>query len=270
MLYFISTPIGNLNDISLRAIDVIRSSDYLYAEDTRNIKKLLNFINLKVKSKSFHEHNEYKVSLEIIQNLKNGNIVSIVSDAGTPVVSDPGYKLIQICLKENIKYTLIPGPSSVLSSLVMSGLSPDRFSFYGFIPRKAGDQNRFFETLSNDLKTSIVFESPKRIKKTLINLQKFVGKNRKISLCKEMTKIHEDVFRGKISEIIKDIENNQINLKGELVLVIEGADNKIDLNISSQIKKEFLSKLSASDSAKLISMLTGKNKRDIYKKLIEK
>ena len=270
MLYFISTPIGNLKDISLRAIDVIRSSDYLYAEDTRNIKKLLNFINLKVKSKSFHEHNEHKVSLEIIQNLKNGNIVSIVSDAGTPVVSDPGYKLIQMCLKENIKYTLIPGPSSVLSSLVMSGLSPDRFSFYGFIPRKAGDQNRFFETLSNDVKTSIVFESPKRIKKTLNNLQKFVGKNRKISLCKEMTKIHEDVFRGKISEIIKDIENDQINLKGELVLVIEGADNKIDLNISTQIKKEFLSKLSASDSAKLISMLTGKNKRDIYKKLIEK
>ena len=270
MLYFISTPIGNLNDISLRAIDVIRSSDYLYAEDTRNIKKLLKFINLKVKSKSFHEHNEHKVSLKIIENLKNGNDVSIVSDAGTPVVSDPGYKLIQICLKENIKYTLIPGPSSVLSSLVMSGLSPDRFSFYGFIPRKAGDQNRFFETLSNDVKTSIVFESPKRIKKTLINLQKFVGKNRKISLCKEMTKIHEDVFRGKISEIIKDIENDQINLKGELVLVIEGADNKIDLNISKQIKKEFLSKLSASDSARLISILTGKNKRDIYKKLIEK
>ena len=270
MLYFISTPIGNLNDISLRAIDVIRSSDYLYAEDTRNIKKLLNFINLKVKSKSFHEHNEHKVSLEIIQNLKNGNIVSIVSDAGTPVVSDPGYKLIQICLKENIKYTLIPGPSSVLSSLVMSGLSPDKFSFYGFIPRKAGDQNRFLETLSNDVKTSIVFESPKRIKKTLNNLQKFVGKNRKISLCKEMTKIHEDVFRGKISEIIKDIENDQINLKGELVLVIEGANNKVDLNINMQIKKEFLSKLSASDSAKLISMLIGKNKRDIYKKLIEK
>ena len=270
MLYFISTPIGNLNDISLRAIDDIRSSDYLYAEDTRNIKKLLNFINLKVKSKSFHEHNEHKVSLEIIQNLKNGNIVSIVSDAGTPVVSDPGYKLIQICLKENIKYTLIPGPSSVLSSIVMSGLSPDKFSFYGFIPRKAGDQNRFLETLSNDVKTSIVFESPKRIKKTLNNLQKFVGKNRKISLCKEMTKIHEDVFRGKISEIIKDIENDQINLKGELVLVIEGANNKVDLNINMQIKKEFLSKLSASDSAKLISMLTGKNKRDIYKKLIEK
>ena len=173
------------------------------------------------------------------------------------------YKLIQICLKENIKYTLIPGPSSVISSLVMSGLSPDRFSFYGFIPRKAGDQDRFFETLSDDVKTSIVFESPKRIKKTLINLQKFVGKNRKISLCKEMTKIYEDVFRGKISEIIKDIENDQINLKGELVLVIEGADNKIDLNISTQIKKEFLSKLSASDSAKLISMLTGKNKSSL-------
>ena len=251
MLYFISTPIGNLNDISLRAIDVIRSSDYLYAEDTRNIKKLLNFINLKVKSRSLHEHNEQKASLEIIENIKNGKTISIVSDAGTPVVSDPGYKLIQICLKENIKYTLIPGPSSVLSSLVMSGLSPDKFSLYGFVPRKAGDQTRFFEILANDVKTSIVFESPKRIKKTLVNLQKFVGINRKISLCKEMTKIHEDVYRGNISEIIKDIENEKINLKGELVLVIEGANNnKIDLNITMQIKNEFLSKLSASDSAK--------------------
>ena len=129
MLYFISTPIGNLNDISLRAIDVIRSSDYLYAEDTRNLKKLLKFINLKVKSRSLHEHNEQKASQEIIENIKNGKTISIVSDAGTPVVSDPGYKLIQICLEENIKYTLIPGPSSVLSSLVMSGLSPDKFSF---------------------------------------------------------------------------------------------------------------------------------------------
>ena len=150
----------------------------------------------------------------------------------------------------------------------MSGLSPDRFSFYGFIPRKAGDQNRFFETLSNDVKTSIVFESPKRIKKTLVNLQKFVGINRKISLCKEMTKIHEDVYRGNISEIIKDIENEKINLKGELVLVIEGANNnKIDLNITMQIKNEFLSKLSASDSAKLISMLTGKIKEIFIKSL---
>ena len=271
MLYFISTPIGNLNDISLRAIDVIRTSDYLYAEDTRNIKKLLKFINLEVKSKSFHEHNEHKASLEIIENLKDGKNVSIVSDAGTPVVSDPGYKLIQICLKENIKYTLIPGPSSVLSSIVMAGLSPDKFSFYGFVPRKAGDQTRFFEILANDVKTSIVFESPKRIKKTLLRLQKFVGINRNISLCKEMTKIHENVFRGKISKIIKDIENERINLKGELVLVIDGANNKkIDLNINMQIKKEFLSKLSASDSAKLISILTGKNKRDIYKKLIER
>ena len=176
-----------------------------------------------------------------------------------------------MCIKENIKYTLVPGPSSVLSSLVMSGLSPDKFSFYGFIPRKAGDQIRLFETLSNDVKTSILFESPKRIRKSLINLQKFVGINRSISLCKEMTKIHENVFRGKISEIIKDIENDQVNLRGELVVVLEGANNKRkDLNINAQIKKEFLSKLSASDSAKLISMLTGKNKRDIYKKLIEK
>ena len=216
MLNFVSTPIGNLNDISLRAVDVIRSSDYLYAEDTRNIKKLLNFININAKSKSFHEHNEHKVSIEIIEKLKNGKIVTVVSDAGTPAISDPGYKLIQMCIKDNIRYTLIPGSSSVISALVMSGLPTDRFSFYGFVPRKANDQDKFFEILSNDDKTSIFFESPKRIEKTLLKMKKFVGEDRNVSLCKEMTKIHENVFRGRVFEIlerIKKVIENQLGIE---------------------------------------------------------
>ena len=271
MLNFVSTPIGNLNDISLRAVDVIRSSDYLYAEDTRNIKKLLNFININAKSKSFHEHNEHKVSIEIIEKLKNGKIVTVVSDAGTPAISDPGYKLIQMCIKDNIRYTLIPGSSSVISALVMSGLPTDRFSFYGFVPRKANDQDRFFEVLSNDDKTLIFFESPKRIEKTLLKMKKFVGKDRNVSLCKEMTKIHENVFRGRVFEILERIKNKKINLKGELVVVLEGQNKpKPFSKINEKIKNEFLSKLSASDSAKLISTLTGENKRDIYKKLIDR
>ena len=201
MLNFISTPIGNLNDISLRAIDVIRNSDYLYSEDTRKVQKLLKFIKIKVRSQSFYEHNELKVNRKIIKRLKQNKTISIVSDAGTPVISDPGYKLIQECVKHNIKYTLIPGPSSVISALIMSGLPTDKFSFYGFVPRKKSEQENFFESVVNDEKTIVFFESSKRIEKTISNLIEFTGKNRLISICKEMTKIHEETFRGKISEI---------------------------------------------------------------------
>ena len=270
MLNFVSTPIGNLNDISLRAIDVIKSSDYLYAEDTRNVKKLLDFINVKISCKSFHEHNEQKVMLNILKQAKNSKVISIVSDAGTPSISDPGYKLITKCIKENIKYTLIPGPSSVISAMVMSGLPSNRFAFYGFVPRKIQDKKKFFEDLDEETKTSIIFESSKRIYDTLKNLADYLNSDRKVSICKEMTKIHENVIRGKASEIFKFVEENQINLKGEIVIVIEGTSKKITApKINSKIKKEFLTKLSASESAKLISAVTGENKRDVYKKLIQ-
>ena len=271
MLNFISTPIGNLNDISLRAIDVISSSDYLYAEDTRIVRKLLNFVDIKIKTRSFHEHNEDKVSLDIIEKLKNKKTISIVSDAGTPTISDPGYKLIRMCIKKNIKYTLIPGASSVISALVMSGLPTDKFSFYGFCPKKPGDQKIFFENINNDDKTSIFFESSKRIEKTLTNFSKLFNVSKSISLCKEMTKIHENTFRGKIEHILQSIKSDEINLKGEIVVVLEGSKNKkINSRINSNVKKEFLSKLSVTDSAKLIASITGENKRDIYKRLIEK
>ena len=270
MLNFVSTPIGNLNDISLRAIDVIKSSDYLYAEDTRNVKKLLDFINVKISCKSFHEHNEQKVMLNILKQAKNSKVISIVSDAGTPSISDPGYKLITKCIEENIKYTLIPGPSSVISAMVMSGLPSNRFAFYGFVPRKIQDKKKFFEDLDEETKTSIIFESSKRIYDTLKNLADYSNSDRKVSICKEMTKIHENVIRGKASEIFKFVEENQINLKGEIVIVIEGTSKKITApKINSKIKKEFLTKLSASESAKLISAVTGENKRDVYKKLIQ-
>ena len=157
MLYFISTPIGNLNDISLRAIDVIRTSEYLYAEDTRHLKKLLDFIDIKSNCKSFHEHNEDNVSKQIIEKLKDNKTICIASDAGTPAISDPGYRLIKLCIKNNLEYTLVPGPSAVISGLIMSGLPTDKFSFYGFIPRKLGDQKNFIENLNHEEKTAIFF-----------------------------------------------------------------------------------------------------------------
>ncbi|OUW89017.1 MAG: 16S rRNA (cytidine(1402)-2'-O)-methyltransferase [Gammaproteobacteria bacterium TMED226] len=270
MLYFISTPIGNLNDISLRAIDVIRSSDYLYAEDTRTTKKLLDFIDCNKKCKSFHEHNEDRTSIEIIKYIKDNKTVSIVSDAGTPAVSDPGYKLIRECSKESINYTLIPGPSSVLSALVMSGLPTDKFSFYGFMPRKKSEQQLCFENLKNENKTAIFFESSNRVKKTISHMLRFLDPTRNISICKEMTKLHEQILRGNLVDILEDIKNEKILLKGEIVIVIEGSKKYMkSIALDIKTKKEFLKKMSASDAAKLISLVTGENKRDIYKYLIE-
>ena len=270
MLYFISTPIGNLNDISLRAIDVIRSCDYLYAEDTRTTKKLLDFINCDKRCSSFHEHNEDKISSEIINKIKGKKNIAIVSDAGTPVISDPGYSLIRDCIDQSIEYTLIPGPSSVINAIVMSGLSTDKFSFFGFMPKKKNDQEILFGTLKNDTKTSIFFESPKRLQKTISNLIEYVGKKRKISICKEMTKLHEKIIRGTMQEVLDKISNNEMVLKGEIVLVIQGSEKKqIDYSLDIKINKEFLKKLSVSDAAKLISLITGHNKRDIYKHLID-
>ena len=270
MLNFIATPIGNLNDISQRAIDAIRNCDYLYAEDTRVTKNLLNLYQIKKACKSFHEHNEKKLTISIVKHLLNNKNISIVSDAGTPGISDPGYNLIRECVDRNIKYTLIPGPSSVINGLIMSGLPTDKFCFYGFFPRKQNKIKESIELLKREDKTSIFFESTKRILKTLKYLEKSLQPERKISICMEMTKIHERVIRSNISNIISVIHKHKISMKGEAVLVIDGISaDKYKFKISPRVKDEFLEKLSAADAAKLISLITDENKRDIYKSLIE-
>ena len=270
MLNFISTPIGNLNDISQRAIDAIRTCDYLYAEDTRVTQTLLKSIDIKKECKSFHEHNEIKVTNTIIKQLTNDLSVSIVSDAGTPAISDPGYKLIQKCIENDIKYTLLPGPSSVINALVMSGLPTDKFSFYGFFPRKESLQILFLEELKNEKKTSIFFESSKRIAKTIQIASKYLHSERNISICMEMTKIHERVVRGNLINILSIFDKEKVSMKGESVIVLGGENNiKSNVKLTKKIKNEYLKKLSASDAAKLISLITDENKRDIYKSLIE-
>lgn len=266
MLSLISTPIGNLDDISLRAIDVIRSSDYIYAEDTRSFKKLLESIKFKKSCRSFHEHNEDRVLKEIISHVTNKKSVVLACEAGTPCISDPGFKLIRKFVDLKLEYTLIPGPSSVTNALVLSGLPTDQFSFYGFVPRKQNAQNKSFEKVATEIKTSIFFESIKRLRATIENLTNYLEKNRKISVCREMTKLHEQVVTDTCFNVLKEIDNGNLTLKGEVVLVIEGAKKiKHNLSIDKKIKDEFLSKMSVSDAAKLISLLTKQNKRDIYK-----
>ena len=167
MLYFIATPIGNLNDISLRSIDLLKNTNYIFAEDTRNTKKLLDFLDIKKKVQSFHEHNEKDITPKILSILKDKSDVVIVSDAGTPAISDPGYYLLTQCIKNEITFTALPGPSSVINALLLSGMPPSSFLFLGFIPKKGKPKHNFLESIAKTQHTTILFETARRIENTI-------------------------------------------------------------------------------------------------------
>jgi 16S rRNA (cytidine1402-2'-O)-methyltransferase len=272
MLNLISTPIGNLNDISLRAIKALKSADYIFAEDTRNAKKLLNFIDCRSKCLSLHEHNENKITNLIIKKLiKNPNLdIAIISDAGTPAISDPGYHLIQECINHKINFSHIPGPSSVINAVVLSGLPTSSFTFLGFVPKKKNQKVEFIKSLKKYSETIILFESGKRLPKTIQYLFEEYSQNNKISLCREMTKLHETIERGTIASTIEKIHNDELVLKGEFVIVIEGSTSEYkNTKLDKKILKAFLDNMPPKVAAKLISMITNENKRDVYKQLLE-
>ncbi len=217
--YFVATPIGNLGDFSARGLDVIRSVDLLLAEDTRKTKVLLDNYRLEVPVRSYHDHNKEKVTPSILERLKGGAAIALVSDAGMPGISDPGYYLVRKLIEEGIEYTVIPGPSAVTAALILSGFPPDRFSFYGYLPRKKGARERVISEAGESRGTSILFESPYRIIKTLQAVDSLLGE-REVAVAREMTKIHEEVLRGSAAEIIRRIGDRK--LKGEITLVIKG------------------------------------------------
>ena len=271
MLNFICSPIGNLNDISMRSISLLESADFIYAEDTRNTNNLLSNFNINKKSKSFHEHNEIKITPEIINQLNDGNKIAIITDAGAPCISDPGYYLSQECIKHNIQFTVLPGPSSVINALILSGLPSDAFSFKGFFPRKKTDQIEMSKSLNDVSETIIFFESAKRLEKTISVFAEYLEFDRRIILCREMTKKYEEVIRDSVGNMNNKFKNNEITTKGEFVIVLEGSKKiNLDLNLSQKIKDLYLEHLPAKDAAKLLAALTSKNKRDLYKWLIDK
>jgi 16S rRNA (cytidine1402-2'-O)-methyltransferase len=218
-LYIVSTPIGNLKDITLRALDTLKNVDLIACEDTRHTGLLLNHYNIKNKLISFHEYNKRVQTTEIINMLKQGNSVALVSDAGTPGISDPGYYLIREAIKENLAVIPIPGPSALLAALVISGLPSDRFAFEGFLQKREGRKHKKLENLKTEPRTMIFYDSPFRILKSLKDMLEIMG-DRNIVLVRELTKKFETVMRGKTSEIIKELENKKP--KGEFVLMVEG------------------------------------------------
>ena len=265
-LYIIATPIGNLSDITIRALNILSSSKMVYCEDTRVSKKLTSKYGINSVLKPFHKFNSKSLIPEIIKKLENNEIISLISDAGTPLISDPGNDLINKCIEKNIKFYSIPGPTSVIASLVASGITTNNFTFLGFIPRVKKDQKIFFEGVNSSKNISIFFESPKRIKSSISSLSEVI-KNRKISIVRELTKKNEEIIRGDISEICK-ILNSKNNIKGELTIIVESApkDTKEidDVFLKKLIMKELNKSRPLSRISTEISEKNNVSKRRVY------
>ena len=216
-LYIVPTPIGNLEDITLRSIRLLKECDLILAEDTRVSSRLLKHYEINKPLLSFHAHNEHKVLDKTIQKIKNNNCTVLVSDAGTPGISDPGFLLIRACIENNIKIECLPGPTAVIPALILSGFPTERFVFEGFLPHKKGRQTRIKE-ICHETRTVVFYESPHRINKALIQFKEFIEPQRKVCIVREISKIYEEVIRGTIDELIK--HSNESTIKGEIVVII--------------------------------------------------
>ncbi|OGV99834.1 MAG: 16S rRNA (cytidine(1402)-2'-O)-methyltransferase [Nitrospinae bacterium RIFCSPLOWO2_02_FULL_39_110] len=221
ILYIVSTPIGNLEDITLRALRILKEVDLIAAEDTRRTKGLLTHYGISKPLTSYFSHNEKEKGEYLLNKLKDGKNIAIVSDAGTPGISDPAYYLIRLAMNNDIKVHPVPGPTGVIAALSTAGLPTDRFIFEGFLPRKAGKRHKRLESFINEERTVIIYESPYRIITTLQEIKDILG-NRFVAIVRELTKIHEEVIRGTLDEVIQKLKGRAI--KGEIILVISCAE----------------------------------------------
>lgn len=218
-LYLVPTPIGNLKDITLRALEVLQSVDLIAAEDTRQSLKLLNHFNIKKSLISYHQHNEQGKSNELLEKIKEGKNIAVITDAGTPGISDPGSIVVQKCIEEGIDFEVLPGATAITTALVYSGLDTTKFIFRGFLPRENKERKPIIEDIKERQETLIFYEAPHRLLDTLEFLKLNLG-NRRIAICRELTKLYEEILRFSLEEAIEHYKN--VNPRGEYVLVIEG------------------------------------------------
>lgn len=278
-LYIVATPIGNLGDMSARAIEVLKEVDIIAAEDTRNTIKLLNHFEVKTPMTSYHEFNKIDKAYELVEKIKEGKNIALVSDAGMPAISDPGEDLVRIAYEKDIEITVIPGASAVVSALAISGLPTRRFCFESFLPLDKKERKFILEELKNETRTIILYEAPHKLLKTLKDLEEVLGEDRKISLVREISKRHEEVIRttlGLVSSLYNDSEENRV--RGEFVLVIEGKsirqvqDEAIksweELSIKEHIKIYEDKGVDRKEAMKLVAKDRGISKRDVYAQLI--
>ncbi len=269
-LYIAATPIGNLDDITIRAIKVLKDVDLIAAEDTRHTLKLLNHLEISKPMISYHRHNEETKSDVLIEKLQEGQNIALVSDAGTPGICDPGEEVIKKCIELGIKIIPIPGACAMINSLICSGIDTKEFTFLGFLPLNKKLRKKKLEEIEKSNKTIIIYEAPHKLETTLNDLKKILGEERMLTLAREITKIHEEFIRGNIDEIISKSEN----LKGEIVLIIEGNNDCEEENSLNNITLEEHYKfyenqgLTKKEIIKKIAKDRNMNKNDVYQKFI--
>ena len=270
ILYVVATPIGNLDDITLRAIKILQEVDLIAAEDTRHTLKLLNHLDISKPLISYHRHNEEVKSDILIEKLKEGQNIALVSDAGTPGICDPGEEVIKKCIELGIKIIPIPGACAMINSLICSGIDTKEFTFLGFLPLNKKLRKEKLDEINKSEKTIIIYEAPHKLETTLNDLKKILGEERMLTLAREITKIHEEFIRGNIDEIISKSEN----LKGEIVLIIEGnndceEENSLNnLTLEEQYKFYENQGLTKKEIIKKIAKDRNMNKNDVYQKFI--
>lgn len=274
MLSVVATPIGNLGDLTQRAVEVLTGADLVLAEDTRHTGRLLAHLGSTVPQRSLHEHNEQQRITEVLGRLEAGEHLALVSDAGTPTVSDPGFRLLAACAAAGVRIVPIPGPSALLAALVVSGLPTDRVSFDGFLPRRASTRRARLSELADEIRTMVLYLSPHRAAADLRDLAEALGADRRAALCRELTKLHEEVRRGTLTELAAAAAGG---VRGEVTLVIAGADRASDgaasaLDLDAQVA-EVERLLAAGQRTKeavaAVAVRAGGSKRVLYQAVLE-
>lgn len=267
-LYLVATPIGNLSDMSERAIKVLSEVDFIAAEDTRNTLKLLTHFGIQKSLVSYHEHNKAERGGEIVRRLASGESAALVTDAGTPAISDPGADLVALCAEQNITVTSIPGACAGIVALTLSALATEKFCFEGFLPAQKSDRRKRLEFLTNETRTMLFHEAPHKLKATLADMASAFGAGRKITLCRELTKLNEEVIRTTLGGAVALYE--QKDPKGEYVLVVEGSKEsekapETELTIEEQVEYYIKNGMSKNDAIKATAKSRGVHKNEVYK-----
>lgn len=272
VLYVVATPIGNLDDISIRALNILRSVDLIAAEDTRHSRHLLTHFGISTPLMSLHEHNEQSRIPQVLSALQAGNKVALISDAGTPLISDPGFPLLRSIREQGLQAQPIPGPSSVLAALSVSGLATDRFSFEGFLPAKPSVRREYLKSLQHNSYTMVFFESSHRLERSLQDLAEIFGETRTVFLARELTKLFEQTYYGTLAGLRAWINEDANHHKGEFVLVLAGAepqsDEAIKMHNAEEVLRVLMEELPLKQAVKIAARMTGLGKNKLYEQAL--
>jgi 16S rRNA (cytidine1402-2'-O)-methyltransferase len=270
-LYIVATPIGNLDDITLRAIEVLRQVDRIVAEDTRHSRHLLGHLGIQRPMMSLHEHNEAEAAQRVIRYIERGESLALISDAGTPLISDPGFALVRTCRERGIQVVPVPGVSALLAALSVSGLATDRFRFEGFLPRRQQARTARLDALRGEAVTLVFYESAHRITATLHDMATVFGADRRAVMARELTKLHETVVAMPLGDLLSRVETDANQRKGEFVLLVEGAESARDghdVDID-RLLRVLLEELPLKQAAALAARITGCKKNTLYRRALE-